>query len=83
MEGIKALSTAISIAASLDDATTWLDQAAFELAVGGILKLGMEKLEPVRAASWRAWREMRDAKVHKVWKWDISDIWTFATPDDR
>lgn len=37
--------------------------------MGGIVKLLVEKLEPVRAAAARCWGLLRAAGVSEVWVW--------------
>ena len=46
-----------------------ISQAQFELAMTGVVKLLVEKLEPVRAAAARCWGLMRQAGAEQVWTW--------------
>ncbi len=81
--GLLALGKAIAIAATQATPVDWLSQERFEQAVGGMIKLGMEKLEPVRAATWRSWRLMKSVKANEHWKWDGREVRDFDVPDER
>ena len=81
--GLAALGQAITVAAAQAKPLGLLSQQTFQAAIGGIVKLGVEKLEPVRMASWRAWRDMRAARVQEKWKWEGEAIWSFETKDAR
>lgn len=78
-----ALGQAISIAAAQGNGTDLVTQDLFEAAVGGMAKLGAEKLEPVRASAWRAFSMLRESQAGARWKWEASGVWDFAAKDDR
>lgn len=83
LAGINALAQGISVASRQPAPQEYINPDDLDLAIGGILKLGMEKLEPVRAASWRAWRAIRDVEAQTRWRWNLADIWDFEVKDDR
>ena len=80
---IDGLGQAIAIASRREDALQLIPPEKFQAAIGGIIKLGMEKLEPVRAASWRAWRVLRDVQAGQVWDWELAQVWDFESKDER
>jgi len=80
---IAGLGQAITVASRQSDCKRLVSQQQFQAAVGGMIKLGMEKLEPVRAASWRAWRLLHDVQAGEKWDWDGAQVWNFVTKDDR
>jgi len=80
---INGLGQAIAIASRREDAQLLIPPEKFRAAIGGIVKLGMEKLEPVRAASWRAWRVLRDVQAGQVWDWELAQVWDFESKDER
>jgi hypothetical protein len=81
--GLIALGQAVSIAAAHKSGTELVTQEMFEQAVGGMIKLGVEKLEPVRASAWRGVRMLRDSQAVARWHWEGSGIWDFTAKDDR
>ena len=81
--GLTALSRAIATAVTLPGTHDWVSQRDFDAAIDGIVKLGVEKLEPVRAASWRAWRRLKAAQAVQCWHWESKNVWTFEVQDER
>jgi hypothetical protein len=49
-------------------------QGLFEQLMAGLVKLLVDKLEPVRAAAAYNWGLMRMASVQSVWDWPESDV---------
>lgn len=47
-----------------------IDQDMFEQVITGIARLGVEKLEPVRAAAAYAWSGLRQGGAGSVWTWE-------------
>ena len=85
MAGIAALEQAVSRARSLGaaQALQCLPQNLFHALVIGIVKQGVEKLEPVRAAVWRAWRTIRKCHKGSDWQWEGQEAWNFEMSDTR
>lgn len=81
--GLLALGSSIAIASGQAEPLAWISQNSFELAIAGIVKLGMEKLEPVRAAAWRAWRMIRAVDAGNCWILEGNDVWGFDVRDER
>jgi hypothetical protein len=47
-----------------------VEQEVFERVIAGMVRLGVEKLEPVRAASAGALRDLRQVQAGAMWDWD-------------
>ena len=47
----------------------WVTQEMFERIIGGIIKQGVEKLEPLREEAGRVLGMMRTRKAGDVWEW--------------
>lgn len=85
MAGIAALEQAVSRARSLGaaQALQFLPQNLFLALVIGIVQQGVEKLEPVRAAVWRAWRTLSKCHEGSDWQWEGQQAWDFEMSDTR
>ena len=81
--GLLALGQAISIASQKAEPKFWVSQDMLETALRGIIKLGMEKLEPVRAAAWRSWGLLRTCRADQTWEWIGNEVWSFDVKDER
>ena len=82
--GLYALGQAVVVAVRRESlATDLIPQDAFEKVVGGIVKQGTEKLEPVRAAAWRSWNIMQSVQADHIWQWKGKTIWMFDVKGDR
>ena len=81
--GVDGLGQAIAVASQQPEPQELISTDKFQAAIGGIVKLGMEKLEPVRAASWRTWRLLHDVHAGSVWKWEGDEVWDFEAKDNR
>lgn len=68
---LRALGGVVGCAGGLPPATALalVDQDVFERVIGGMVRLGVEKLEPVRAASAGALRDLRQVHAGAVWDW--------------
>lgn len=49
-------------------------QEVFDKFNSGLVKLLVEKLEPVRAAAARSWGSMKSAGVGNIWAWPEEDL---------
>jgi hypothetical protein len=69
---LRALGGVVGCAAGLPPATALalVDQENFERVIAGTVRLGVEKLEPVRAASAGALRDLRLVHARAVWDWE-------------
>ena len=80
---IAALGRTVTFAAGRSNMHVFISQEVFDRTIGGTVKQGVEKLEPVRAEVWRSTSSMRDAKAAKTWQWDCSSVWTFEAEQLR
>ncbi|GFZ52002.1 hypothetical protein JCM24511_09773 [Saitozyma sp. JCM 24511] len=69
---LRALGGIVGCAAGQPPATALalVDHEVFERVIGGMVRLGVEKLEPVRAASAGALRDLRHVHAGAVWGWE-------------
>jgi hypothetical protein len=70
---LKALRLLLLDACSSSSATKVISQDVFEDIISGFVRLGVEKLEPVRAAAAFAWTSLRTGGAAAKWAWEGSD----------
>ena len=80
---IAALSRVISHVARQPTPHDRITAAMFNQVIGGMVKQGVEKLEPVRAEVWRAFCQLRTARAETIWPWEGSRTWDFDPGDRR
>lgn len=82
--GVKALRLVLLHLCQRNDAERGSDtvtQETFEQIISGIARLGVEKLEPVRAAAAFAWTSLRASGAVQIWDWEGFDA--FAVPAEN